>query len=184
MPDNEDFHLYPVKNFSIFAGFSCLSGSNTDRDLEDFIQNDAWRHDHDRIAFTYALIKHKAAADPLGFVTLQNDAIEVPADEHLPGLEKYNYRVFPAVKIGRLGVQVDNQRKRYGSLMVYLVKRLIYEQTLFGCRFITVDAWRDRHNKIDVRPFYKFNGFEELKFRHKTSTTVPMYFDMLNFMPK
>ena len=39
-----DYVLSPVEDFSVFAGFSCLRKDDTDRDLDDFIRDDAERH--------------------------------------------------------------------------------------------------------------------------------------------
>ena len=70
------FTIKPVEDFSIFNGFCCLKKSDTDRDLEDFIRNDAERHFKDKIAVTYGLFTEGSLV-PLGFATLQNDAIVI-----------------------------------------------------------------------------------------------------------
>lgn len=175
------FLLSPVEDFTIFTGFSCLGEHDTDRDLDDFIQQDAYRHYIDKIAITYSLTIIDKPNIPLAFATLQNDAIVIPQGETLPEVKNYLYRVFPAVKIGRFGVHIDMQRNQYGTMLLYLIKKMMMQGNRTGCRFLTVDARRDKKNNVDVRGFYKKNGFSLLTLRDNTSKYVPMYFDLASF---
>jgi len=161
------YELTPVEDFTIFTGFSCLRPEAADRDLDDFIHEDAARHYADKIAITYALVSEIDPQSPIGFVTLQNDAILVPEGTSLPEVSAYKYHAFPAVKIGRLGIRIEMQNKRFGSLLLFMIKLLMTTGNRTGCRFITVDAWRDRKNKIDVRRFYSNNQFNILSLREK-----------------
>ncbi|GAB1254079.1 GNAT family N-acetyltransferase [Desulfovibrio falkowii] len=173
------FKLTPVEDFKIFAGFSCLKAVDTDRDLEEFIREDAERHFYDKIAVTYCLVEETAPTSPIAFVTLQNDAIIVENRDSLPGIDsRYEYKSYPAVKIGRLGVAFEMQRKHMGSLLLHLIIKLMLHANRTGCRFLTVDARRDKVNKEDVRPFYAKCGFSTLECRPKTSKYVPMFFDL------
>lgn len=179
------FRITPVTDFSIFTGFSCLSPDDADRDLDDFIQNDAERHFIDRIAVTYTLEDVQYPKVPLAFATLQNDAVVITPDALLE-VSKYSYSAYPAVKIGRFGVHIDYQSRHQkaggqlhlGSLFLYGLKKLLLQANRTGCRFITVDARRDKANGVDVTPFYMKNGFTPLACRTKTSKYIPMYFDL------
>lgn len=177
------YRLSPVEDFSVFAGFSCLKPEDTDRDLDDFIHNDAERHFKDRIAITYSLISSAYPEFILGFATLQNDAIVIPDQPPaaFPLSKQYEYRAFPAVKIGRLGIQNELQYNGAGSALIHMIKMLMTTANRTGCRFLTVDARRDKRNKINVCPFYAKNGFSELTLRNKTSRYIPMYFDLATF---
>ena len=42
---NGKYNLNPVNDFRIFAGFSCCAPDDEDKDLDDFIQNDALKID-------------------------------------------------------------------------------------------------------------------------------------------
>lgn len=185
--EHDGFRISPVEDFSIFTGFSCLRPEDTDRDLDEFILRDAEQHFLDKIAVTYQL--HSLASldlvrTPLGFATLQNDAIRNPAPEDLPDVcARYGYKSFPAVKIGRFGIHIDFQGNRLGSLFLYMLKTLLTTENRTGCRFITVDARRDKKNKVDVTGFYRKNQFEVLPCEQRTSRYVPMYFDLINFRP-
>lgn len=178
---NGTFTIKPVTDFSVFTGFSCLGSSETDRDLEDFIRNDAERHSLDRIAVTYALFQNDIP-EPLGFATLQNDAIlvakENSSSEDFEFISQYPYKWFPAVKIGRLGIELKYQRQKLGSVFLGMLIFLMLSENRTGCRFLTVDARRNKKDNIDVTPFYKVNGFRPLPFREKTSSYIPMYLDI------
>lgn len=177
------FSLSPVEDFTIFAGFSCLDKAVTDRDLEDFLHQDAEKHFRDRIAITYALLADANPQSPIGFVTLQNDAIIVTEEGCLPEVADYAYKAFPAVKIGRLGIKLELQQTPYhfGSLLLSMVKLLMTTDNRTGCRFLTVDAWRNKKQKIDASRFYAQNGFSILASRQKTSNSIPMYYDLALF---
>jgi hypothetical protein len=176
-----NFKINPVTDFSIFAGFTCLSPDDTDRDLDNFIRQDARRHYEDGIAVTYALTREDHPKEPLGFATLQNDAIVIDRENLLPEVAEYPYASFPAVKIGRFGIQLEYQRNKtlhLGSLFLFMFKNLLLHENRTGCRFITVDARRDKKNKVDTTAFYEKNGFTLLPCRAKTSRYIPMYFDL------
>lgn len=172
------YQINPVEDFAIFAGFTCLSSNDTDRDLDNFIRQDAQRHYADKIAVTYALTREDHPEAALGFATLQNDAVVIDRDSPLPEVAEYHYPAFPAVKIGRLGVSLDMQKVGLGTIFLQLVKRLMCVANRTGCRFITVDARRDKKNGIDTTSFYEKNGFALLPCREKTSRYIPMYFDL------
>ena len=175
------FSISPVEDFTVFSGFSCLSPKDTDRDLDDFILNDAESHCRDKIAVTYGLFMEEFPS-PLGFATLQNDAIVIEQEGFPPNeVAGYPYKSFPAVKIGRLGIAFQHQRKSLGTLFLVLLKELMCSENRTGCRFITVDARRDKRNKVDATAFYERNGFALLPYRAKTSRSVPMYFDLMRF---
>jgi GNAT superfamily N-acetyltransferase len=173
------YTIAPVEDFNIFAGFLCSPPDAEDRDLEDFLANDAYQHFVDRIAVTYVLTFTGGAPQfPLGFATLANDAIVIGRDNPLPEVIGYPYNAFPAVKIGRFGIALPLQKHGLGGLFLAMLKKLMCEENRTGCRFITVDAWRDRKARVDVTPFYKKHGFALLPCREKTSHYVPMYFDL------
>lgn len=202
-----------MNDFSIFTGFSCLQQNDNDRDLDDFLHNDAVTHCKDKVAITYALMREDDTTFPLAFATLQNDVIVVrsfdalptqcKSCEHIPSIctqcetsqlelqaqdakklssiiDLYPYPMFPAVKIGRIGVRKELHGKKIGSVLLRCLKILMIEVNLTGCRFITVDARRDKKQKINVVPFYERNSFIQFPHtvRKKTSRAIPMYLDL------
>jgi len=171
--------ISPAEDFNIFAGFSCSPPDAQDRDLEDFLATDAYQHFKDRIAVTYTLATVTLPLIPLGFATLANDAIVIDRENPLPEVANYPYASFPAVKIGRFGIDLFLQGAGFGSFFLTLLKKLMCESNRTGCRFI-VDAWRDKKSGVDSTSFYEKNGFSLLPCRKKTSHYVPMYFDLLS----
>ncbi|MDO5483962.1 MAG: hypothetical protein Q4F27_03555, partial [Desulfovibrionaceae bacterium] len=137
------YTLKPVNDFSIFAGFSCLPENIKDRDLDEFIQIDAERHLSDRIAVTYAFFL-RGIEYPLGFATLQNDAIFIESNDDscdvLDVQKQYPYKWYPAVKIGRFGIHYQYHRNGIGSVFLQMIIALMLTDNRTGCRFITVDA--------------------------------------------
>jgi len=174
------YTIAPVEDFNIFTGFICSPPEAKDRDLEDFLATDAYRHFVDRITVTYALASVDAPQTPLGFATLANDAIVIDRENPLPEVAGYPYTSFPAVKIGRFGIALPLQKHGLGGLFIAMLKKLMCEANRTGCRFITVDAWRNKKAGVDVTPFYEKQGFALLPCRPKTSLYVPMYFDLLS----
>ena len=70
------------------------------------------------------------------------------------------------------------QGKKLDSLLLNMIKEMMVTENRTSCRFLTVDAWRNKKQKINVSSFYSKNDFKLLALREKTSSTVPMYFDL------
>ena len=82
---------------------------------------------------------------------------------------------YPAVKIGRLGVNVTHQKEHLGRLIINFVKDTFITNNRTGCAFVTVDALKD------AVPFYQKNGFKFLKPSEALESdkeTIPMYYDL------
>ncbi len=101
--ETEDYVLEPVEDFSIFAGFCC-----GDDDLDDFIKNDAKPHQEQLLANTYAfrLKDGEQTSEPVAFVSIANDRVNnLPTSRKKKKFpQRKRYKDFPAVKLGRLGV--------------------------------------------------------------------------------
>lgn len=89
-----------------------------------------------------------------------------------------HYKSLPALKIGRLCVHDNFQRRGLGKLMVLFAITQANEicDRRSGCRFITLDAKRNEKRELDSIHFYKKLGFKILKERRKGTT--PMYLDL------
>ena len=157
-------------DFSIFTGFTCCRPDDNDRDLDDFIKNDAERHLQDKMAVTYGVfLPGKSLSEyPLAFFTLQNDALKIQS-------AGYSYKTPPAVKIGRFGVNSEDQGKGIGTDVLNMVKDFMCSDNRTGCRYITLDAY----NKERIIKFYQKNGFAFLKEPKPQNLQIPMYFDLL-----
>lgn len=159
-----------VKSSPEVATFDC-----DDDDLNDFAKNDCHKYQdqclsHTRIASLQGQV--------VGFITLLADSIvlETKEKEHLFDFHKTIYQ-FPALKIGRLGVQRDLQRGGIGTALfeyaVGVAVRMNQEMSI-GCRFITVDAYAKSISWYEKRGFV----FNESK-KPRNSGNRSMRYDLL-----
>lgn len=99
--------------------------------------------------------------------------------------------IYPAVLIGRLGINIKYQQCHVGSeLMDFIKMWFLDSENKTGCRYLIVDAY----NQTIPLSFYSKNGFEfifnteeqEKEYRHiKTETplnTRLMYFDLIRLL--
>ena len=85
------------------------------------------------------------------------------------------YRSYPAVKIGRLGVDFTMQNQKLGTALIDYLKQFFIANNRTGCMFLTVDAY-----KQSLR-FYENNRFKYLcpnKEEERHHTTRLMYYDL------
>ncbi|MDR2465792.1 MAG: GNAT family N-acetyltransferase [Prevotellaceae bacterium] len=150
-----------------------------DEELNDFLLNDAKHYLVQRLAVTY-LIENET--DTIAYFCLSNDTVQRSmADKagwkrvrkHIPNAKLRSS--YPAVKIGRLAVSKKYVSSGFGKLMIQIVWRIFVSDTQqTGCRFITVDAYR---NATD---FYIRNRFDFLTGEDESDKTRLMYFDLNN----
>lgn len=108
-------------------------------------------------------------SDPLEIVCafcVSNDSLRVDdipnsrrkkVIKHVP--QAKIFPAFPAVKIGRLGVDVKYRGQKIGSQLMDFIKGWFSDHAnKTGCRFITVDAY----NNDIAKSFYELNGFDFL----------------------
>lgn len=168
-------------------------------DLNDFFTNDALAYEKDLMGKTYCWLDNSNDRRIIAMITLANAGIQTT---HLPNNPKrhlhkaiaYNKqgRTYPAVLIGRLGVDVRYQgaKFRIGAQILDFIKDwFISIDNKTGCRFILVDAMNNPHTLayyerngfkplfprvIDEKTFYDIDGTEDLRTRM-------YYFDLLNY---
>ncbi|MBN1603229.1 MAG: GNAT family N-acetyltransferase [Chitinispirillaceae bacterium] len=98
--------------------------------------------------------------------------------KNIPYPKRYKY--LPAVKIGRLGVDLKFSGKGLGSQIVLMMKNSFTTNNKTGCRFITVDAY----NNPDTLNFYEKNDFEFFTSEDEQEDTRAMYFDLIRIILK
>lgn len=148
---------------------SNLNFSCGDEDLDDFFHNHALLYAKEHLGKTYVFITtDTGSAEIVAFFTVSNDSIKttfIPnnsrnrVQRRIPGLK--HLRTYPAVLIGRLGVNKSFQGKgaRIGQQVVNFIKMwFLDDNNKTGCRFLVVDAY----NKQNVLSFYEHNGFKYL----------------------
>jgi GNAT superfamily N-acetyltransferase len=91
---------------------------------------------------------------------------------------KKHLKSYPAVKVGRFGVHREYHRKRIGTEVMDFIKAFFTKRNKTGCRFITVDAYKNE----GAINFYSRNGFLFLTPEDEKEDTRLMYFDLMTFV--
>ena len=168
-------------------------------DLNDFFINDALTYEKDLMGKTYCWLDNSNDRKIVAMITLANAGIQTT---HLPNNPKRHLhkaiannkqgRTYPAVLIGRLGVDTDYLGDQFsiGAQIMDLIKDwFISNDNKTGCRFILVDAV----NNTRTLAYYERNGFkplfprvsEEKSFydidESEELRTRMYYFDLLNY---
>lgn len=153
-----------------FKPFDC--GEN---DLNDFLLHDAKQYASQLIAVTYIIEDDNST---IAFFSLSNDRISISETDKATWRRiksDFPHRKhrgdYPAVKIGRLGVNVESQHCHIGSNILDFVKQTFITNNRTGCCFVTVDALRS------AVQFYEENGFLPLR-KDNDGDTIPMYYDL------
>ena len=136
-----------------------------DDDLNEFLLDDSFANIDNSLSKIYLCLYEN---NVLGFFSLSADSIKI--NEKL----KINYSTNPAIKIGRLAVHKDFQRKHIGSILIdWIVGFCLELRKDIGVRFISIDAY----NQEKIIRFYNKNFFEILK-SEKNKKNIPMYRDL------
>ena len=166
-----------------FLPFDC-----GDSDLNEYLFQNSKSYQEQLLAVTYYL---QNELDTVVFFSLLNDKITAMELSNsfwrkIKNLFPYSKhrKDYPAVKIGRLGVNKKYQQtgNNWGTLTLDYIKRWMVTENKTGCRFITVDAYQS------AVPFYLKNGFlfmgsqERLCYESHKGDTVAMYFDLMQIV--
>lgn len=148
------------------------------QDLEDFFHNHALLYAQERMGKTYCIVSNENEfTEIVAFFTVANDSVKtafIPkpsknkVQRSIPGQK--HLRTYPAVLLGRLGVNKKCQGTEYfvGQQVINYVKSwFIEEDNKTGCRFLVVDAYNDPK----VLNFYIRNGFKYLYADEKEKRT-------------
>jgi GNAT superfamily N-acetyltransferase len=171
--DFNQFALERLHSDSQLTPFDC-----GDEDLNDFIINDAKDFHNHLIAVTYLLKFDKKV---VAFFSVLNDRISIEdfdSNRQFWGVirsimpEGKRFRSYPAVKLGRLGVDASFKGQKIGKSILDYLKYLFITENRTGCRYITVDAYNKSIG------FYQKNGFLFLKNKNEGGHTRLMYFDL------
>ena len=169
-----------------------------DDDLDEFFLLDAFLQSDELLCKNYCFTLD---ADPTVIVaafTLSNDSIK-----KIPGSRKKKvernipreklYSSYPAVMIGRLGINLDFQSQHLGSDVLSFIKAWFVDPlNKTGCRFLLVDSYNKERNLA----FYERNGFnylfsteeQEREFRgikpERPLNSRLMYFDLIEIIKR
>lgn len=169
-----------LKLSKLTQDFTIPSFDCGDDDLNDFLINDSKNYSSQLIATTFILHQENKT---VAFYSLLNDKISFTDFDSNRKFKKLiqsllpnnkRFKSYPAVKIGRLGVHNDFKGTGIGTTILDYIKRSFAFDNKTGCKFITVDAYRQSLK------FYEKNGFEYLTESDKNESTRLMRFDLLN----
>ncbi len=190
-----DCTIYLIDSKTDLSSFQC-----GDSDLDDFFKNDAYLYSKQLLGKSYIAVTNFGSPKIVCAFTLANDSIKstmIPKssrnrlERKVPNAK--HTRTYPALLIGRLGVNGEFQRSglHLGSQVIdYLISWFIHPDNKTGCRFIVVDAY----NKPNTLSFYQKNGFHFLYSdemfereafhidKSQSLKTRMMYLDLIDFV--
>jgi GNAT superfamily N-acetyltransferase len=153
-----------------------------DSDLNEFLLKDSGSYLNQLLAVTY-LIEYNGRT--IAFFSVSNDKITVHDVDSNNQFKKIfqrimpqgkRYRCYPAVKIGRLGIDASAQNRGLGTKLLDYIKGMFITNNRTGCQYITVDAY-----KQSLR-FYEKNGFRYFTDKDKNSDTRQMFYCLLELV--
>lgn len=139
-----------------------------DDDLDDFFGQDVFLYERELLGKTYCWINKENRREIVAIATLSYDGIKTyTLDNSSKNLlqrkipQQKRHRSYPAVLIGRLGVNKAYQGRglNIGTQLIEVLKYwFVDENNKAACRYMLVDAY----NKEAIIHFYVKNGFKSL----------------------
>lgn len=166
----EDIKLVRLSKVYDLSVFDC-----NDSDLNEFIKKDSFDYQENKMANTLLLIHN---AKVIGFFSLCADAIKLGEDEKEESEITKPLPEFPAVKIARLAVDKEYQKKNLGGIIIQLAIGLIRNRIspIVAARFITVDSY---YHRVKFYEHFDFAVNEHSHYKKKKDY-VSMRLDLLN----
>lgn len=167
-----------------------------DDDLDDFFRCDAFLQSDELLCKNYCFMLDEDPSKIVAVFTLSNDSIKKIPGSRKKKVEKNIpreklYSSYPAVMIGRLGINIDFQGQHLGSDVLSFIKAWFVDPlNKTGCRFLLVDSYNKERNL----KFYEHNGFsylfsseeQEREFRSikpdRPLNSRLMYFDLIELL--
>lgn len=174
----------------------CQPFSCSNADLDDFFCNDSILYSKKLLGKSYTFRLRSNENKLVAIFTLSNDSIRI---DDLPNARKQKMkhlvehkplRRYPAVLIGRLGINAEFANQGYGSAVMDFIKSWFIKNNKTGCRFIMVDAY----NLPATLKYYEKNGFrylfstesQEALYTYQDATikmrTRIMFFDLMDII--
>jgi GNAT superfamily N-acetyltransferase len=171
--DLSQYSLFRLTPEYKIKDFNC-----NDTDLNEYFHQDAINYTNQLMAVTYVLENKDKT---IGFFSVANDKIQIIDNKSV--WNRLNRKVsnekrrtsYPAVKVGRLGIDEKFQGKGVGTMLIRFIKEFFLLGNKTGCRFITVDAY----NNPQTIEFYKKNGFDFFLTDDSREKTRLMFYDLI-----
>ncbi len=107
----DQLSIVPLNEGMNLTAFSCQ-----DKDLEAFLKDDAFMYQKAKLASTYLCLFQN---DVVGYVTLATDSIKLNDQEkQAMASNKARLNEFPGIKIARLAIHGDFQKRGLGTILV------------------------------------------------------------------
>ena len=151
--------LLTPKVVAACAPFSCGN-----KDLDEFFATDYFDYAKQLMGKTYAYLEVDNPREIVCAFTVANASIFT---NHLPNARRKRIgksvpqpkrdMIYPAVLIGRLGVNSGYMRRHIGTELMDSIKSwFIDDENKTGCRYLVVDAY----NEATPLEYYRKNGFD------------------------
>ena len=151
--------LLTPKVVAACAPFSCGN-----KDLDEFFSTDYFDYAKQLMGKTYAFLEVDNPREIVCAFTVANASIFT---NHLPNARRKRIgksvpqpkrdMIYPAVLIGRLGVNSGYMRRHIGTELMDSIKSwFIDDENKTGCRYLVVDAY----NEATPLEYYRKNGFD------------------------
>ena len=177
---------------------ACHPFSCGDKDLDEFFCRDYDDYQKQLMGKTYVFIDESTLKDIVCAFTVSNASIFT---NFLPNARKKKVGkdipfakrdlIYPAVLIGRIGVNEKYRHQHIGSELLSSIKDWFTDKdNKTGCRYLVVDAY----NRAEPCEYYQRNGFsfmfsteeQEKEYRNITADgplkTRLMYFDLMQIV--
>lgn len=161
LEDNCTFYVLSQDLLESCSQFDCGHG-----DLNDFFTNDSQNYSSQLLGKSYCFLLDENPQEIVCAFTISNDSIKtnfIPKPKRnklnrkIPNVKRT--RSYPAVLIGRLGVNKNHKNKGVGrELMDFIKSWFIDSENKTGCRFVVVDSY----NEEGPLAYYQKNGFQFL----------------------
>lgn len=157
-----------------------------DLDINEFLKEDSLNYQKQKIANTYLFIE--GTGKVVLFFSISNDCLNDLGE--IKGFSKTIWNRFhrkndipntkrikqyPAIKIGRLGIDKSLQGKGLANQLMDFIKGWVVIDHKPACRLLLLDAY----NKEKQIKFYQHNDFTFLLDEDVDDRTRIMYFDLL-----
>jgi predicted GNAT family N-acyltransferase len=152
-----------------------------DDDLNDFLINSSKNFTTQLLAVTYIIENDN---ETIAFFSIFNDKISI---KEIANPNNWNIfqnlfpkgkslKSYPAVKIGRLAVNKNYKGRGYGTNIIAFMIDSFLTKNKTGCRFITVDAYKES------LAFYEKTKFKYLTEKDRDKDTRLMYLDLFPYI--
>ena len=143
---------------------ACAPFSCGNKDLDEFFATDYLDYARQLMGKTYAFLEVDNPREIVCAFTVANASIFT---NHLPNARRKRIgksvpqpkrdMIYPAVLIGRLGVNSGYMRRHIGTELMDSIKSwFIDDENKTGCRYLVVDAY----NEATPLEYYRKNGFD------------------------